>query len=111
MAQSWRRGELVVTDTIDTIADGIAVRQPVPEALDDLKPLVDDMMLIDDRRILHAMRALAHCAGLLSEPAGAAGLAVVLAHPKTFAGRDVATVVCGSNMTRQQFSRWFAVSP
>src|SRR3712207_8493814 len=42
MAESWRAGHPVATAAADTIADGIAVRVPVPEALDDVRRVTED---------------------------------------------------------------------
>lgn len=108
MERSWRRGRAVETADVATIADGIAVRVPVPEAVADMAGLVDDVMLVDDASILRAMRAVLLHAGLLVEPAGAAGVAAVMAAPEGFAGQRVATVLCGANVTPEQFGRWFA---
>jgi threonine dehydratase len=101
MAASWRSGELVERDAVDTIADGIAIRRPVPEALADLRGLVDDVILVSDDAIRQAMRHLFAHAGLVSETAGAAGVAALIEHAR-FRGRRVATVLCGSNLTDAQ---------
>jgi threonine dehydratase len=81
MVESLRRGRLVRTPGVDTIADGVAVRVPVPEALADLEGLVDDTCLVPDEAIVAAMRALHEHAGLVVEPAGAIGLAALLHVP------------------------------
>jgi threonine dehydratase len=94
-------------DRTDTIADGIAVRVPVPEALDDLRPLVDDVLLVEDAQLLAAMRMLHEAEGLMCEPSAAAGLAALAAHPERCAGRRVATVLTGRNLTRKQMAQWF----
>lgn len=106
MALSWRKGAVVDTDTIDTIADGVAGRHPIPEVLDDLLQVVDDVVLVDDDLIKRGMRLLFECAGLVAEPSAALGVAAVLAHPARFAGRSVATVVCGSNVSPSDFRSW-----
>jgi len=106
MARSWRAGRAQSTDRVDTIADGIAVRVPVPAALDDMRGLVDDVIEVDDGRLLAAMRLAHRHAGLVIEPAGAAGLAALLQHPESFAGADVATVLCGGNLAPQQIQQW-----
>lgn len=108
MEISWRNRKSMPTETIDTIADGIGVRVPIEEALEDLKTVVDDVMLVDDDRIIEAMR-LAHSElGLVVEPAGAAGLAAVKSHPARFKGLLVGTVLCGSNLTQQQAREWLS---
>jgi threonine dehydratase len=101
MERSWRQQQVLRTATADTIADGIAVREPIPEALDDLRGLVDDVLLVSDGQILQAMQLAQRHAGLLLEPAGAAGLAGVWAHRARWAGGRVATVLCGSNLTAE----------
>ncbi len=106
LALSWRAGRPVSTPAADTIADGIATRVPVPEAVDDLRPVVDDIVLVQDESILAAMRLLFLEAGLVVEPAGAAGLAALLEHGGRWQGARVATPVCGGNLTREQIAQW-----
>jgi threonine dehydratase len=106
MALSLREGVSKTTQKVDTIADGIAVRVPVKQALSDLSGMVDDVLLVDDRTMVGAMRLLFWKMGLVVEPAGAAGIAALLAHRERFAGTLVATPLCGGNLTGQQVRRW-----
>ena len=105
MALSLREGARKVTQEADTIADGIAVRVPVEEALSDLSGVVDSILLVDDATIVDAMRLLFWKVGLVVEPAGAAGLAALLANREVFTGALVATPLCGGNLTDQQLRR------
>jgi threonine dehydratase len=106
MIESLRSGRTISHDRIDTIADGIGVRVPVPEALDDLHELVDELLLVPDDCILRAMRLLHRHAGVVAEPSGAAGLAAVVQEPTRFAGQTVGTVICGGNLTPAQMREW-----
>ena len=106
MEQSWRHGRIVERPVVDTIADGIAVRVPVPEAVADMTGVVDEVLLVDDEPIIRAMKLLWEHAGLLAEPAGAAGVAAITAEPDLFRGRRVATVVTGSNLSTEDLDRW-----
>jgi threonine dehydratase len=106
MARSLAEGRVVTTERADTVADGIAVRVPIPEALDDLRPVLDDVLLVDEARLLDAVRALAHHAGVVVEPAGAAGVAALLAHGERFRGATVGTILCGANVTPEQLAAW-----
>lgn len=106
MALSWRNRSVVTTDTIDTIADGVAGRFPIPEVLDDLLEVVDDVALVADDSIKHGMRQLFEHAGLVVEPSATLGVAAVLEDPERFRGRTVATIICGSNITSDDFRRW-----
>jgi threonine dehydratase len=106
MAQSIAAGRVVTTAAVDTIADGIGVRVPVPEALDDLRGMVDEVRLVSDDAIVEAMRLLWRAHGVVVEPAGAAGLAALVADPSAFEGATVATPLCGGNATDEQVARW-----
>jgi threonine dehydratase len=59
--------------------------------------LVDDIVLVDDDLARRGMDLALRHTGLVLEPAGALGLAALLAAPERFAGRRVATVLCGGN--------------
>ena len=110
MVESWRSGRMVNYERINTIADGIGVRLPVPEAVADMHGTVDDTLLVEDRTILAAMRLIYEQLGLVIEPAGAVGIAALLAQPERFRGRFVATLLCGSNLTPQQLRDWLTPS-
>jgi threonine dehydratase len=106
MALSLHEGVVRTTEKVDTIADGIAVRVPVKEALTDLSGVVDDVLLVDDETMVGAMRLLFWKTGLVVEPAGAAGVAALIAHRERFAGSLVATPLCGGNLSGQQIRLW-----
>lgn len=108
MERSWRSGRAAETSDCDTIADGIAVRSPWPEAVADLTGVVDDVVLVEDSQIVAAIR-LAHAElGVVLEPAGAAALAAVLTYPERFRGRLASVVLSGGNPAADQFRRWIA---
>ncbi len=106
MVESWRAGRVIVHERIATIADGIGVRVPVPEALDDLRGLVDDALLVRDETIIEGMRLLHRHAGVVVEPSGAVGVAAILEQPDLFRDQLVGTIVCGGNLTAEQMREW-----
>jgi threonine dehydratase len=106
MEQSWRTGVLTENLIVDTIADGMAIRVPVPEALQDLAGVVDDVVLVDDAAIVSAMR-LAHAhLGLVLEPSGAVGIAALMSHRDRLASGLTGVVLCGGNLTPAQIQQW-----
>jgi threonine dehydratase len=106
MALSWREGAVVETDAIDTIADGVAGRCPIPEVLEDLLEVLDDVVLVGEDSIKAGMGAIHEHAGLVVEPSAALGVAALLEDRERFAGRRVATILCGSNVGRADFAAW-----
>jgi threonine dehydratase len=107
MAASWHEGRVVERAAVHTIADGIAVRVPVPEAVADMRGTVDEVLLVSEDAIERAMRLTFQHAGLVVEPAGVVGIAALLEHAGLRGGR-AATVLCGSNLTAEQIARWLA---
>jgi threonine dehydratase len=105
MEMSWRAGGPVTAQS-STIADGIAVRVPVPEALEIMRTTVDEVMLVTDEEIRLAMRMLFFDTGLVVEPAGAAGVAAAMRRRQELAGLRVATPLCGGNLTEEQIRDW-----
>jgi threonine dehydratase len=106
MACSWRDSRIVETEAAPTIADGIAVRVPVPEALAVMRSTVDEVVEVSEDALLQAMRLALTVLGLVVEPAGVAGLAALLAHPTLGRAGRVATLLCGGNVTAEQARDW-----
>ncbi|NUW46120.1 threonine ammonia-lyase [Nonomuraea rhodomycinica] len=111
MTLSWRRRRVVTTDSTDTIADGVAGRCPLPAVLDDLLVVADDAVLVREASIMAGMRLLLDHAGLVVEPSAALGIAAILEDRDRFAGRHVATVVCGGNVDMDAYRRWVGAAP
>jgi threonine dehydratase len=108
MTRSWHAGRVITTDSTDTIADGVAVRRPIPTVLDDLVAIADDAITVQESSIIAGMRALHDHAALLVEPSAALGVAAILENPDRFAGRRVVTIVCGSNVDPDSYRHWIA---
>lgn len=108
MVESWRANQLIEHTTVHTIADGIAVRIPIPEAVKDMHGTVDDALLVSDESMLTAMKLLHHHLGLVVEPSGAVGIAAILERRDQFQDQLVATIICGGNVTPQQMTQWLA---
>ncbi len=82
----------------DTLAEGIAVKQPGELTSRMLKELDVEVVLVSERDIERAVAMLVAIEKSVVEGAGAAGLAAMLADSKRFAGRKVGTVLCGGNI-------------
>ena len=82
----------------DTLAEGIAVKEPGGITSTMVRALVDDIVLVSERRLEEAVSLLLQIEKTVVEGAGAAGLAALLAYPERFAGRTVGVVLCGGNI-------------
>jgi threonine dehydratase len=106
MAASFRKGRAVARHHAATIAEGIAVRVPVPESVSDMRQLVDEVVVVDDEEMIAAMRLINDITGHIVEPSGAVGIAALMADTTSFAGLTVATVFTGKNLSDEQMERW-----
>jgi threonine dehydratase len=82
----------------DTLAEGIAVKRPGAITTAIVGRLADDIVLVTEEQIEHAVSLLIAIEKTVVEGAGAAGLAAVLAGPERFRGRKVGLVLCGGNI-------------
>ncbi|WP_421848737.1 threonine ammonia-lyase [Novosphingobium sp.] len=82
----------------DTIAEGIAVKEPGTFTSAVLKKIVDDIVLVSEPALETAVAVLLQIEKTVVEGAGAAGLAAVMTHRKRFAGRKIGLVLCGGNI-------------
>lgn len=105
MKLSLEQNRVVETQRADTIADGVAVRVPVPAALAMLDRRWDAVVSVTEEEILQAMRLILVHLGLLVEPAGALGIAALLADPDRCRGQKVGTVLCGANLPAGMLER------
>lgn len=98
---SWKKGEVVETDTCLTIADGLATRTPTAGNVSDVRELVDEVLLVSDDEMLKAIRHLRTNENLLAEPAGAATTAAWVRYGSSASAAEVALVVTGGNIAEE----------
>jgi len=106
MERAWRTGQIARRCASNTIADGLAVDAPYPEALANVRSSVDDVLLVEDAALIGAMQCAHAELGLVLEPSGAAGLAALNVHRDQFVGETVATVLTGGNLGPEDMRRW-----
>lgn len=82
----------------DTLAEGIAVKEPGQFTSQVLARIVDDIVLVDEPALEGAVALLLQIEKTVVEGAGAAGLAAMMTHRERFAGRNVGVVLCGGNI-------------
>lgn len=82
----------------ETLAEGIAVKKPGGVTLPVIEKNVDDILLVNEQQLEWAVGALIEQQRVVSEGAGAAGIAALYAYPEMFAGKKVGVVICGGNI-------------
>ena len=88
----------------DTLAEGIAVKAPGRITSEIVRALVDDIVLVTEQQIEQALSLLLTIEKSVTEGAGAAGLAAVLADDERFKGRTLGLVLSGGNIDTRLLS-------
>ncbi len=107
MERSFRAGKpLALDEPVATIADGVATRVPVPEAVATMLEVADDVLLADEEAIVSSMRLLFRELGLVVEGAGAVTLAAASAHASRFRGQRLLLLIGGGNLDERGVARY-----
>jgi threonine dehydratase len=81
-----------------TIAEGIAVKQVGAQSYAIARPLIDDVLLIEEPYFERAIALYCNVEKTVAEGAGAASLAALLAYPEKFRGKKVGLIITGGNI-------------
>lgn len=98
MLASLQAGHMTTLNSVATIADGIAVKQPGDITFNIIEKYVDDIVTVEDEEIAYAILMLLERAKVVAEGAGAAPVAAILQHKLNLTGKKVAAVVSGANI-------------
>ena len=104
-ASSWEAGRRICTQDANTIADGLAVREPSVEALSYISRRVSRIIRVSEADIVQATKVLLSDTHNLVEPAGAASLAGLMKEQSEMIGRRVGVVLTGSNIDQITLKR------
>lgn len=98
MVKSFQAKEIISMNNMDTIADGIAVKNPGDITFNIIKKNVDEIVTVDDNDISQTMYHLLQRAKLVVEPAGAVSLSALLKNKVSYPKKNVVAVLSGGNV-------------
>ena len=98
MTLSFEAGHPVNTESCDTFATGMAVRVSIPEAVDLMLSVVDEMHTVAENDLKEAMGIFYRCTGYLPEGAGVAPLAAALKMHTALENTRVCLIATGANV-------------
>lgn len=94
----------------DTLAEGIAVKQPGKINSTIINALVDDILLLSEDQIEQGIANLFEYGRIIAEGSGAAPLAAITAYSKKFQNKNIALVICGANIDERIIASVFTRS-
>ena len=99
MAQALRGQQWDESAAVDTLADGLAVRVPIPKIVEELTCLVDDVWTVSESDILPAVKSLMELEQVFAEPSAATPIAAMAGQPDEVRGKRVAAIVTGAHLS------------
>ena len=96
MEQSYKKGSLISLNSVNTIADGIAVKCPGELTFSIIKDCVDDIVTVSDKEIAESFLILCEKHKILAEASGAASLAAL--KKLDLNGKKVVSIISGGNI-------------
>jgi len=105
MWRSLEAGRIVALDRVSTIADGLAASSPGTLTFAMARRFVDEIVRVEDEEMLRAIRLMFELEHVLTEPAGAAGVAGLLRLTPRSLGDRVVVIISGANVSGEVLAR------
>lgn len=105
MYNSVKGGQIQCLDSVSTIADGIAVKQPGVNTFELINKYVDDIALVTEDEIASAILTLIEKQKMIAEGAGAVSVAAAMFEKFPIQGKKVVSVVSGGNIDVTSLNR------
>lgn len=105
MYKSVKNGKIECLDSLSTIADGIAVKQPGDNTFAYVSKYVDDIATVSEYEIATAILTLIEKQKMVAEGAGAVSIAAAMYKKFPIEGKKVVCVVSGGNIDVTSLSR------
>ena len=105
MYNSVKSGAIECLDSVSTIADGIAVKQPGVNTFDLVQKYVDDIALVTEDEIASAILTLIEKQKMIAEGAGAVSVAAAMFNKFPIQGKKVVSLISGGNIDVTSLSR------
>lgn len=96
MEQSYKSGKIISLPSVNTIADGIAVKSPGELTYSLIKEYVDEIVTVSDKEIAEAFLILCERHKLLAEASGVASLAAL--KKLDLKDKKVVSIISGGNI-------------
>ncbi|MBO5409898.1 MAG: threonine ammonia-lyase, partial [Clostridia bacterium] len=105
MFNSLKSGNIECLNSVSTIADGIAVKQPGEHTFELINKYVDDVALVTEDEIAGAILELIEKQKMIAEGAGAVSVAAAMFNKFPVQGKKVVSLVSGGNIDVTSLSR------
>ena len=89
---------------VQTVADGLSVRVPIRAIVEEIRPIVSDMWLVDEQRLLPAVKTLMEVEQVMVEPSAAITVAGLVEHRAELEGARVAAILTGAHLRPSLFT-------
>ena len=106
MYQSLGAGKIVKLDKISSIAKTLGAKETARINFEAIQGCVKEILLVSDQEAVLAMQQFLDNEKILVEPAASCIVAALEKYKEKFAGKTIVLVICGSNVTLEEFQQW-----
>ena len=106
MYQSLKEGKIVKLDKISSIAKTLGAKETAKINFEAISGIAKEILLVSDQEAVSAMQEFLDREKILIEPAASCVVAAVEKYKEKFEGKKVVLVICGSNVTLEEFHFW-----
>jgi len=103
--RSWKSGVIESTNGVKTAAEGLAAAQAYELPLRVMRGKIDDIILVGDEEMKHAVKIILYSLGQVAELAGAASTAAAMKIKDELNGKKVALLLTGGNIEPEELTR------
>lgn len=105
MVESLKTNNRIRLNSVSTIADGIAVKEPGINTFDMCQKYVDEIVTVSDDEVASAILTLIEQQKLVAEGAGAVSVAAAMYNKVPIEGKKVVCIVSGGNIDVTSLNR------
>ncbi len=105
-ALSFAAGKIIPTESVDTLADGVATSEPMEEAFEMILKGADRIVSVSEQQIISAMYQYYQTTHNLAEGAGAVPLAGLTKEKAVMKGKKVGVILSGGNIDFNRFCEY-----
>lgn len=106
--KSLQQGKIIPSVNPNTIADGLLTSLG-DKTFPIISEHVEDIILVSDKLIVHAMRLIWERMKIIVEPSSAVTLAAILKNPGNFEGKKVGVILSGGNVELGKVGAYFSI--
>ncbi len=104
--RSFKAGRIMELDKIASIANTLGAKKTTPEIFEILRNGISEAFVVDDAKAVRDLEEFLNIEKILIEPAASCIISALKEHKDLFRNKNVVLIICGSNISLNDFLKW-----